>query len=103
VLAAQPMIDAQGLDLEVGEDPVDPGQDDVGGYLTDDMGILADASSAGIPGPTVGLCGGTGGEVDGDKATQAGGRIIGDLAEADAARSATAILDLTAPTTSILP
>ena len=31
VLAAQPVIDAQGPDLEVGEDPVNPGQDDMGG------------------------------------------------------------------------
>src|SRR6516162_11125683 len=94
VLAAQSMIDAQGADLEVGKDPVDPGQHDVSGHLTDDMGIMGDASGAGIPRPTIGLGGGTGGEVDGDKATQAGGRIIGDLAEPDAARAAAAILDL---------
>ena len=94
VLAAQPMIDAQGPDLEVGKDPVDPGQHDVSGHLADDMGIMGDASSTGIPGPTIGLGGGTGGEVDGDKAMQAGGRIIGDLAEPDAARAAAAILDL---------
>jgi hypothetical protein len=55
VLAAQPMIDAQGPDLEVGEDPADPGQDDVGGHLNDDMGIMGDDGGAGIPGPTVGL------------------------------------------------
>ena len=30
VLAAQPVIDAQRPDLEVGEDPVNPRQDDVG-------------------------------------------------------------------------
>ena len=94
VLAAQPMIDAQGPDLEVGKDPVDPGQHDVSGHLADDMGIMGDASSTGIPGPTIGLGGGTGGEVDGDKAMQAGGRIIGDLTEPDAARAAAAILAL---------
>jgi hypothetical protein len=29
VLTAQPVVDAQGPDLEVGEDPVNPGQDDM--------------------------------------------------------------------------
>ena len=48
VLAAQPMIDAQGPDREVGKDPVDPGQHDVSGHLTDDMGIMGDAGGAGI-------------------------------------------------------
>ena len=38
MLAAQAVIDARGPDLEVGEDAVDPGQDDVGGHLADDMG-----------------------------------------------------------------
>jgi hypothetical protein len=42
VLAAQSVIDAQGSDLEVGEDPVDPREDDVGGHLADDMGIVGD-------------------------------------------------------------
>ena len=42
VLAAQPVIDAQGPDLEVGEDPVNPGQHDVGSHLADDMGIVGD-------------------------------------------------------------
>jgi hypothetical protein len=50
VLAALPVIDTQGPDLEVGKDPVDPGQDDVSGHLTDDMGIMGDAGGAGIPG-----------------------------------------------------
>ena len=48
VLAAQPVIDAQGPDLEVGEDPVNPGQDDVGSHLADDMGIVGDAGGAEI-------------------------------------------------------
>ena len=60
VLAAQPVIDAQGPDLEVGKDPVDPGQHDVSGHLADDMGIMGDGGGAGIPGPTIGLGGGTG-------------------------------------------
>ena len=50
VLAAQPVVDAQGPDLEVGEDPVNPGQDDMGGHLADDMRIVGDAGGAGISG-----------------------------------------------------
>ena len=55
--AAQAVIDAQSPDLEVGEDPVHPGQHDMGGHLADDMGIVTDAGSAGIGGPSVGLGG----------------------------------------------
>ena len=94
VLAAQPMIDAQGPDLEVGKDPVDPGQHDVSGHLADDMGIMGDAGGAGICGPTIGLGGGAGGKVGGEKGMKAGGRIIGELAEADAPGAAAVILDL---------
>ena len=49
VFAAQPVIDAQGPDLEVGEDPVNPGQDDVGSHLADDMGIVGDTAAPGYP------------------------------------------------------
>ena len=38
VLAAQAVIDAQGPDLEIGEDAVRPGQDDMGGHFADDVG-----------------------------------------------------------------
>ena len=65
VLAAQPVIDAQGPDLEVGKDAVDPRQHDVSGHLADDMGVMGDAGGTRIPGPTIGLSGGAGGEVDG--------------------------------------
>jgi hypothetical protein len=68
VLAAQPVVDAQRPDLEVGEDPVNPGQDDMGGHLADDMGIVGDAGGAGISGPTIGLGGGAGGELAARKA-----------------------------------
>ena len=71
VLAAQPVVDAQGPDLEVGEDPVNPGQDDMGGHLADDMGIMGDAGGAGISGPTIGLGGGAGGEVGGEEGVEA--------------------------------
>ena len=67
VLAAQPVIDAQGPDLEVGEDPVDPGQDDMGGHRADDMGIVGDAGGAGICRPPIGLGGGAGSDVGGEE------------------------------------
>ena len=54
VLAAQAVVDTQRPDLEVGEDPVNPRQDDVGGHLADDMGMVDDAGGAGISGPTIG-------------------------------------------------
>ena len=94
VFAAQPVIDAQGPDLEVGKDPVDPRQDNVRGHLANDMRIMGDAGSSGISGPTIGLGSGTGREIGGEKGMKASGRIIGDLAEADAAGTATAVLDL---------
>ena len=47
MLAAQAVIDAQGPDLEVGEDPVHPWQDNMGGHFADDTRIVADAGSAG--------------------------------------------------------
>ena len=52
VFAAQAVVDAQGPDLEVGEDPVNPREHDVGSHLADDMGIMSDAGGAGIPGST---------------------------------------------------
>ena len=94
VLAAQPVIDPQGPNLEVGKDPVDPGQHDMSGHLTDDMGIMGDAGGTGIPGPTISLGSGSGGDIGSEKPMKAGGRIIGDLAEADTPRAAAAILDL---------
>src|ERR1700747_689350 len=78
VLAAQPVVDAQGPDLEVGEDPVNPGQDDMGGHLADDMGIVGDVSGAGISGPTIRLGGGARGDIGGEESAQAGSRVIRD-------------------------
>src|SRR5438270_10108537 len=94
VLAAQPVVDAQGPDLEVGEDPVNPGQDDMGGHLADDVGIVDDAGGAGISRPTIRLGGGAGGDVGGKEGVEAGGRVISDLAEADAAGATPAVFDL---------
>jgi len=94
VLAAQPVVDAQGPDLEVGEDPMNPRQDDMGGHLADDVGIVGNAGGAGISGPTIRLGGGTGGDVGGEESVEAGGRVISDLADADAAGAKSAVLDL---------
>ena len=65
MLAAQAMIDAQTPYFEVGEDPVHPRQHDMGGHLADDVGIVVDAGSAGIGGPSVGLGGSPGREIFG--------------------------------------
>src|SRR3984893_9397408 len=94
MLAAQAVIDAQSPDLEVGEDPVHPGQHDMGGHLADDMGIVADAGSAGIGGPSVGLGGSTRREILGDEGMQAVGGVVGHLGETDAAGSGPAVLNL---------
>ena len=88
------MIDAQGPDLEVGKDPVHPGQYNMSGHFTDDMGIMGDSGGAGISRPTIGLGGGTWREIAGEKGMKASRRIIGDLAKADAPGAAAAILDL---------
>src|SRR5467141_626866 len=94
VLAAQPVVDAQGPDLEVGEDAVNPGQDDMGGHPADNVGIVGDAGGAGISGPTIRLGDGAGGNIGGEESVEADSRVIRDLAEADAAGAKPAVLDL---------
>src|ERR1700724_2076946 len=67
----------------------------MGGHLADDdVGIVGDAAGAGVSRPTIGLGGGAGGEVGGKEGLEAGGRVISDLAEADAAGATPAVLDL---------
>src|SRR5271170_1292221 len=97
VLAAQAVIDAQGPDLEIGEDAVRPGQDDMGGHFADDVGIVIDTGDAGISRPSVGLSGGAGREIAFEKRVQIASRVIGHLAEADTAGAGSAILDLDRP------
>ena len=48
VFAAQAVIDAQRPCLEVGEDAMDAGQNDVGGHGSDDMGLVGDVRRAEI-------------------------------------------------------
>ena len=93
VFAAQAVVDTQGPDLEVGEDAMDPGQDDMGGHLANDMGIMDEACGAGIAGPSVGLGGGAGGQVGGEEGMQAAGRVIGHLVQADASGPSTVAFD----------
>src|SRR3954447_316642 len=94
VFATQAVIDAERPALEIGEDAVGPGQHDMSGHAADDMRIVGDAGSTGIPGPAVGLGGGAGGEIGFEKGMQTIGRIVGHLLEADATGAGPAILDL---------
>ena len=84
VFSTQAMIDAERPALEIGEDAVGPGQHDMGGHAADDMRIVRDAGSTGIPGPAVGLGDGARGEIGLEKGMQTIGRIVGHLLEADA-------------------
>src|SRR6267378_8581845 len=94
MLAAQAVVDTQRPDLEVREDAVHPGQDDVGSHLTNDVGVVFDAGSAGIGGPSVGLGSGAWCEVVGDEGMQAVGRVVGHLVQADAAWAGFTVLHL---------
>jgi hypothetical protein len=66
----------------------------VGRHLADDVRIVADAGSAGIGGPSVGLGGRARREIVRDEGMQAVGRVVGDLGETDAAGSGAAVLHL---------
>ena len=70
VLAAQAVIDAQGPDLEIGEDAVRAGQDDMGGHFADEMGIVIDTGGVGISRLSVSLRGGAGREIGFEKRVQ---------------------------------
>src|SRR3954451_11777481 len=74
VFAPQAVIDAERPALEVGEDAVGPGQHDMSSHAADDMRIVADAGSAGVPGPAIGPGGGAGGEIGREEGMQTVGR-----------------------------
>ena len=93
--AAQAVIDAERPGFEVGEHPMDPGQDDMGGHRADHMGFMLDVLCAGIGSPSVGLGGGVLGEIVGQKALQAGGGEVLDFGKPDA--SGLAVFDLDMP------
>src|SRR3954454_17653680 len=92
--STQAVIDAECPALEVGEDAVGPGQHDMGGHAADDMRIVHDAGSTGVPGPAVGLGGGAGGEIGREEGMQASGRIVGHLLQADATGASPVVRDL---------
>src|SRR3954452_17074893 len=94
VFATQAVIDAERPALEIGEDAVGPGQHDMGGHAADDMRIVSDAGSTGIPCPAVGLGGGTGGKIGLEKGMQTIGRIVGYLLKADATGAGPTVRDL---------
>src|SRR4051794_10579222 len=66
----------------------------MGGHAADDMRIVPDAGSTGVPGPAVGLGGGAGGEVGLEEGMQATGRVVGHLLQADATGAGPAVCDL---------
>ena len=93
VLGAQPVIDAARPALEIGEHLMDPGQHEVGGHGTDDVGIVGLDGGRGVAGPAVGLGGAGGGDVVADEAVEAFGAVGRDLGQAQAARRV-AVADL---------
>jgi hypothetical protein len=55
---------------------------------------VGDVGGAGISGPTIGLGDGTGAEVRGEEGVEAGGQVIGHLAQADATGAKAVVFDL---------
>src|SRR4051795_3264990 len=102
VFTTQAVIDAERPALEVGEDAVGPGQHDMGGHAADDMRIVGDAGSTGVPGPAIGPGGGAGGEIGREERMQTIGRIVGHLLQADATGPTPPFSTSTAPTMRIL-
>src|SRR3954468_7707688 len=96
VFSTQTVIDAERPALEIGEDAVGPRQHDMGDHAADDMRIVRDPGSTGVPCPAVGLGGGAGGEIGLEEGMQTIGRIVGHLLETDAtgAGSGPAVRDL---------
>src|SRR5215210_5145658 len=94
VFPTQAVIDAERPALEIGEDAVGPGQHDMGGHAADDVRIVRDTGSTGVPGPAVGLGGGAGGEIGREEGMQTTGRIVGHLLQADATGAGPAGRDL---------
>ena len=85
MLAAQPVVDASRPSFEVGEDLVDPRQDEVSGGLPDDMDIVAIVGNRSVAGPAVGLGDGVGIGVGFDEVSEVGGGVGGDFGQPQAA------------------
>ena len=95
VLASEAVVDAQRPGLEVGEDAMNPGQDHMGGHVSDDVRVVCDAGRAGVAGPAVGPGRGAGGEVGAQEGVQAVGGEVLDPRQADPAGPTLADLDST--------
>src|SRR5512144_3349422 len=78
VLPAEAVVDTQGPALEVGEDPVHPGEHDMSGHRADGVGVVVDIRDAGIAGPSVGLGGRSCGDIGLDEGVQACGGEVSD-------------------------
>lgn len=81
VFAAQAVIDAQRPCLEVGEDAMDAGQNEMGGHGSDDMGLVGDVRRAEIGCEPIGFDDAAGGGVRGDEGMQGGPGEIRDRRE----------------------
>ena len=85
MLATQPVVDASRPSFEVGEDLVDPGQDEVSGGLPDDMDIVAIGGDRSVAGPAVGFRDGVGIGGGFDEVSEVGGAVGGDFGQPQAA------------------
>jgi len=82
---SQSVIDTQCPGLEVGEDPMDPGQDDMSSHVADHMRLVSEARGARVAGPTIGFDGSAGGDAGLEEGVQAGGRGVVDRRQTNAA------------------
>ena len=85
MLATQPVVDASRPSFEVGEDLVDPRQDEVSGGLPDDMDIVAIGGDRSVAGPAVGFRDGVGIGGGFDEVSEVGGAVGGDFGQPQAA------------------
>ena len=102
ILATQPVVDASRPSFEVGEDLVDPRQDEVSGGLPDDMDIVAIGGDRSVAGPAVGFRDGVGIGGGFDEVSEVGGAVGGDFGQPQAAWMFSSPSSM-APTMSILP
>ena len=102
MLATQPVVDASRPSFEVGEDLVDPRQDEVSGGLPDDMDIVAIGGDRSVAGPAVGFRDGVGIGGGFDEVSEVGGAVGGDFGQPQAAWDVPSPSSM-APTMSILP
>src|SRR5271166_51724 len=93
MMAAQPVVDTQRPDIELGENTVNSWQVFVSSRHADDIGIVVGAESEATARPLVDLGGGARREVGGQEGLQADRRVVGQNAQADAAEPQVLHLD----------